>query len=66
MSTFSASFPGTCVACGNRFGKGAEIVNTGAGYVHAGQCLGTPFDQVRPACPSCHLELPVSGVCGEC
>lgn len=66
MSTFTASYAGTCEACGNRFGAGAEIVRTGTGYAHASQCPGTPFEQVRPACPSCFLELPVSGVCGEC
>lgn len=25
-----------------------------------------PLRLVRPACPVCHLELPVSGVCGSC
>lgn len=24
------------------------------------------IDNARPACPTCHLEFPISGVCGEC
>lgn len=63
--TFTAAYAGTCVACGERFGAGAEIENTGDGYVHA-VCPPSALDQQRPACPSCFLELPVSGVCGEC
>jgi hypothetical protein len=76
--TFLASHPGTCIACGERFGAGAEIEFAGSVTVSSGSLLGayptythavcppSVLDQQRPACPSCFLELPVSGVCGEC
>jgi hypothetical protein len=64
--TFTASYAGTCKACGERFGAGAEVEYAGMfDYVHA-ECPPSVLDQQRPACPTCHLELPVSGVCGEC
>lgn len=67
--TFLASYPGICVACGDRFGGGAEIESVGdrsdRAYAHA-VCPPSTLEQQRPACPSCFLELPVSGVCEEC
>lgn len=63
--TFLASYPGTCDACGARFGAGAEIAFMGGAYTHV-ICPPSALDQQRPACPSCFLELPVSGVCEEC
>ncbi|MDQ6524310.1 hypothetical protein RB608_11895 [Nocardioides sp. LHD-245] len=64
--TFTASYAGTCVSCGGRFGAGAEIEGVGGGgFVHA-VCPPSAIDRQRPACPTCFLELPASGVCGEC
>lgn len=77
--TFTASYAGTCEACGERFGPGAEIEHAtpiplelhgrpaghAPAYVHA-VCPPSAIDQQRAACPTCFLELPVSGVCGEC
>lgn len=65
--SFTASYPGTCEACGARFGAGVEVEYTTrlTGLVHV-QCPPSALDQQRPACPSCFLELPVSGVCEEC
>lgn len=64
--TFTASYPGNCDTCGGRFGAGAEVEYAAGDVLVHVTCPPSALDQQRPACPSCFLELPVSGVCGEC
>ena len=65
--TFIARYTGTeCGSCGERVREGQEVAyNASDDLVHAA-CPEAPDDVRRDACPRCFLELPVSGVCGEC
>lgn len=61
---FTAKYGGVCTECDNEFSAGDLISSTGVGYEHAGPCPTT-----RPAgkvCPSCFIELSVTGVCDSC
>lgn len=65
--TFVAAFPGLCDRCDGAVRVGEELTYEGSGYarrlVHV-SCPPPPTP--RGVCPSCFIELPVSGVCEEC
>ena len=64
MTGFTARYAGICEDCSNDIEPGDLIVTVGDhAYVHA-WCSATP--RPTPACPTCHLALPVSGICDEC
>ena len=62
--SFQATYPGTCGCCNGRFEKGEEITFTDLDGLVIASHLRTK--KVRPICPKCNMELPVSGVCGTC
>ena len=60
---FSARFPGTCAACGERYPTTTSIRRTDDTYIHA-DCdeQPTPDPTEEPACSACWLRHPT----GEC
>lgn len=73
MATFTARWPGVCVACEGVIKKGAEAtyvsdsVRSGGSkelaHVH---CPEQADDAPVEICGECYMALPLSGVCGEC
>lgn len=64
-AAFTAQYADTCRACEGHIKKGdAVLYGAFAELVHV-KCPD-PLELVRPTCPSCFTELPVSGVCGVC
>lgn len=63
--TFTAQYAGECDSCGGQL-RGREVeYNASEELVHV-ICPEQATELNRPTCPSCFLELPVSGVCGDC
>lgn len=66
--TFTAQYPGLCDRCDGTVRPGDEAAydrteGNSRALVHAA-CPAPP--EPRAVCPSCFIELPVSGVCEEC
>lgn len=54
-----------CARCGERKKYGTPIMKVADfGWVHE-KCTEHAWEAQRPACPTCWLELPSSGVCGS-
>lgn len=64
VSTFTAKFHADCAVCDTDL-KGSEAVYTSSGDIIHVRCPDT-LVLAREVCPSCFLELPVTGVCGDC
>lgn len=58
--SFAARFPNTCGWCRNPIAAGQRVQYIDDDLVHV-TCPPPP-----KTCPTCHLILPASGVCGEC
>lgn len=67
MSTFIARFNSACSECPDRIYEGDECIFIGGRISHA-ICPETidVLEPERPICPSCHMILPVSMICGSC
>jgi hypothetical protein len=65
---FEARYPGRCPACTERFDTGDLITyDADDELLHAVCATTTPREPaVRPMCPVCFTELPLTGVCGNC
>lgn len=62
--SFTGRFWGECDVCGEQT-KGTEVsysLSNRIVHVVCPEVDTTP----RPTCPECFLELPATGVCGDC
>jgi hypothetical protein len=66
--TFTARFYGVCVACHDTIRPGQTIaVKSPVGYVHDDCAVPEDIGHLHGnVCPTCHLEMPLSGVCDTC
>lgn len=62
--SFTAEYHGPCANCGSDV-KDTEVSYNGADDLEHVVCPD-PTAAQRPICPGCQMELPVTGVCGEC
>lgn len=64
--SFEGKFVGVCrCGCGETFDRGDLLVyNFEGDIVIAGHEIKD--EAARPVCDHCHMELPVTGVCGFC
>lgn len=57
---FMAQYAGTCPACDQDIRPGQRVIYRDDVLEHV-TCPPPPA-----TCPTCHLTLPVTGVCGNC
>lgn len=63
--SFTAAYLGECADCGGQLiGREVEY-DTNDDLIHV-TCPPEALTLARPACPHCFIELPASGVCGDC
>jgi hypothetical protein len=58
--SFTAKYEDRCVECDQTIYKNQEATYLGDGVAH----LHCP--PRRGVCPTCHMELPATGVCDDC
>ena len=64
---FIAQYSGTpCDACEERIREGQEVQYTAADRLVHVACPEVLDTSPGPLCPSCWMELPGTGVCGNC
>lgn len=67
MATFTAQWSQECAECPGTVRKGDEAMyNLDNEVCHAPFCPAENHAPARPTCPRCWLELPATGVCGNC
>ncbi|EFQ82726.1 hypothetical protein HMPREF0063_11935 [Aeromicrobium marinum DSM 15272] len=66
MTTFTARYGGNCGACDTRIKPGDEVAYSATDELVHVQCPDVEQRPARGSCSSCFIELPVTGVCGEC
>lgn len=63
--TFTAKYEGACPSCGGDVAGCEVYFDMSDRAVHA-VCPPRLPKRAKALCPSCWLELPVTGVCGVC
>lgn len=66
--TFQARFSGTpCDNCEERVKEGQEVTyNVAHKIVHVVCPEARDVDATATVCPTCHMALPLTGVCDDC
>lgn len=64
--SFTARYNGTCMVCRDEIDVGQQIeFAEESGYRHV-YCVPRPPKRHGKVCPTCHMEMPLSGVCANC